>query len=108
MQKEDLGGTKGGDVKGYPVLESGRCRVPDRTGRPDGLSLFLSLSRLSSRGIINQNIYAQGTCEHVRRRARRGPTLRLIDYPMSRRPAHIFGIQGVPYTGARSSLRTNI
>lgn len=67
MQKEDL--RREGDAKGYPVLESGRCVPgPNRTG-PD-----------SPRGIINQNIYAQGRAS-VRRVA---PTLRLIDYPMSR------------------------
>lgn len=79
MQKEDL--RREGDAKGYPVLESGRCVPgPNRTG-PD-----------SPRGIINQNIYTQG-CASVRRVA---PTLRLIDYPMSR-SIRYFGIQGVPY-----------
>lgn len=79
MQKEDL--RREGDAKGYPVLESGRCVPgPNRT-RPD-----------SPRGIINQNIYTQG-CASVRRVA---PTLRLIDYPMSR-SIRYFGIQGVLY-----------
>lgn len=77
MRKEDR--RREGDAKGYPVLESGRW-VPDQTG-PDG-----------PRGIINQNIYAQGRAS-VRRVV---PTLRLIDYPMSRLVC-IFGIQRVPY-----------
>lgn len=77
MQRRDR--RREGDAKGYPVLESGRY-VPDQTG-PD-----------SPRGIINQNIYAQGRAS-VRRVV---PTLRLIDYPMSRLVC-IFGIQRVLY-----------
>lgn len=58
-------------------MESGRCVPgPNRTG-PD-----------SPRGIINQNIYAQGRAS-VRRVA---PTLRLIDYPMSRSIRYFQGV----------------